>query len=246
MENGEKSLRRFFDILEYIASGRTGRSVKEIAGALEIPESTVYRMLKFLTAYGYTERSSEGILLGRSCLALGAMAQEQNLLQRVARTELLKLAGATGETVHLARLQGAEILFLDKVDGIGSIRMGSMIGKSAPLHCSGLGKAMLAALPEKELDEYLKLIQYQPFTGNTLITPESLRADLIQCRQRGYAIDDCEHEPGVYCVSSAIVNRKGKLFAGISVSGLDIKLKPATETLAEQVRSAARAIGQLL
>ena len=155
MENGEKSFRKLFDIIELIASRNDPRPAREIATGLKLPESTVYRMLKFLTRRGYVERTPAGFMLGKECLFLGETAQEQNVLPRLARPVLSRLADATRETVHLARMQGNHVVYIDKIDGGRSIRMGSVIGSASPLHCTGIGKAMLAALPGEELAEKL-------------------------------------------------------------------------------------------
>ena len=246
MENGEKSFRKLFDIIELIASRREARPVHDIAAALQMPESTVYRMLKFLSRRGYVERTAAGFMLGTQCLFLGETAQEQNVLPRLARPVLSRLADATSETVHLARMQGNHIIYVDKIDGVRSIRMGSMIGLTSPLHCTGIGKAILAALPPRELAERLPLLKLERFTEHTICDVGALERELEQIRRRGYSIDDCEHEIGVYCVAAAIGDRRGKVLAGISVTGNSLCLKPETEALARRVRRAAELISAKL
>ena len=246
MENGEKSFHKIFDLLELIGEGRDPQPVKMLASRLGLPESTVYRILKFLARRGYVERTPSGFFLGGSCLRLGAMAQEQNILSRIARPVLGKLADDTLETVHLARLQGTHIVYIDKIEGVRSIRMGSMIGLASPLHCTGIGKAMLAFMEKSEQAEILPLLSYERFTDNTFCDAESLGRELERIRERGYAIDDCEHEIGVYCIAAAVLDRRGRAAAGISISGSSIYLKPHTAALAEKVCAAAAAISAKL
>ena len=174
------------------------------------------------------------------------MAQEQNLLPRLAHAELARLAEETSETVHLARMQGNHIIYVDKIDGVRSIRMGSMIGLTSPLHCTGIGKAILAALPPRELAERLPLLKLERFTEHTICDAAALERELELIRRRGYSIDDCEHEIGVYCVAAAIRDRRGKVLAGISVTGNSLCLKPETEVLARKVRHAAELISAKL
>lgn len=246
MENGEKSFQKIFDILESLAEGRDPRPVKVLAADLSLPESTIYRMLKFLARRGYVERTPSGFLLGRSCLRLGWMTQEQNLLPRLARPVLSKLAEETLETVHLARMQGGRIVYVDKIDGGRSIRMGSMIGNTSPLHCTGVGKAMLAMLDRGELEELLPLLKLERFTDNTICDLPTLEQALEDIRKRGYAIDDCEHELGVYCIAAAVTDRRGRPVAGISITGSSIYIKPNTRELAEKVCAAAAEISTKL
>lgn len=242
MINGEKSFQKLFDILEWIASGSEPRTVREIAAKLNLPESTVYRILKYLGRRNYIERTPQGILLGSGCLHLGAMAQEQNVLQRLAHPELIRLAEETSETVHLAKFNGNAVVYIDKCDGARSIRMGSMIGRNVPLHCTGIGKAMLAALPEKELTARRKELTFERFTANTICDADRFRMEIERTRERGYAIDDCEHEDGVFCIAAAVIGRRGRVEAGLSVAGMSLTLKPRTAELAAKVCAAARRI----
>ena len=246
MENGEKSFQKLFNILEWIASGSEPRPVREIAAKLDLPESTVYRILKYLAARNYVERTPQGILLGSGCLHLGAMAQEQNVLQRLAHPELIRLAEETLETVHLAKLNGNAVVYIDKCDGARSIRMRSMIGRNAPLHCTGIGKAMLAALPDKELAARMRELTFERFTDTTICDAAGMREEIERIRSRGYAIDDCEHEEGVYCVAAAVIDRRGKVQAGLSLAGMSLTLKAHTEALAVKVRAAAYRIAARL
>lgn len=246
MENGEKSFKKLFDIIELISARRDPRSVHEIAAALKLPESTVYRMLKFLSRRGYVERTPSGFMLGSECMYLGEMAQEQNLLPRLARPVLSALADATLETVHLARMQGSHIVYIDKIDGGRSIRMGSVIGSTSPLYCTGIGKAMLAALPPKECAELLPQLSFERFTENTICDVSALMCELETIRQRGFAFDDSEHELGVFCIGAAVTDRAGRCVAGISVAGSSVRLKSVAAEVAKLVGSAAQQISARL
>ena len=171
MENGEKCLAKIFDILELIARSSDPVTIQEIARQLQLPDSTVYRIVKFLVRRNYAEHLPQGILLGSACLRLGEAVQEQDFLRRLAHPELKQLALETKETVHLAKITGNTVVYIDKCDGLRSIRMRSMIGCNAPLHCTGIGKALLASLPDKELESTLRKITFEKFTENTLTSP---------------------------------------------------------------------------
>ncbi|MDD3154261.1 MAG: IclR family transcriptional regulator [Victivallaceae bacterium] len=239
MNDGEKSFHKLFDIVELTAGARTPRSAQEIASELSLPVSTVYRMLKFLTGRGYLTRGAHGYLLGSGCLHLGRMAQEQNLLLSLARPVLARLADETLETVHLAQRQEDRIVYVDKFDGRRSVRMGSMIGRSGPMHCTGIGKALLAAMNAVERDRILKKLSFERYTEKTITDGQELRRELELTRRRGYALDDCEHEEGVYCIAAAVRGSDGSVAAGISIAGSPIYLAPHREELAVKVCAAA-------
>ena len=144
------------------------------------------------------------------------------------------------------RVTRTRIVYIDKIEGGRSIRMGSMIGLTSPLHCTGIGKAMLASLERRERDELLPLLNLERFTGKTICDVKSLERELETVGKRGYAIDDCEHELGVYCIAAAVTDRRGRAVAGISIAGSSIYIKPNTVELAGKVCAAAAAISAKL
>ena len=148
------------------------------------------------------------------------------------------------ETVHLAELKDHQIRYVEKVEGVRSVRMGSLIGNYSPLFCTGIGKAILAFLPPEELEEELKKIEWKVYTGTTLRTVPVLLHDLSEIRERGYAVDNCEHEIGVYCLAAPILDYSGHAIAGISISGSELYLKSRTRELASLVREAAAKISR--
>ena len=120
--------------------------------------------------------------------------------------------------------------------------MGSLIGSCSPLHCTGIGKAILAFLDEKTLHEQLETIEWTRYTDTTLLSASALLRDLAEIRKRGYAIDNCEHELGVYCLAAPVLDYSGHAVAGISISGSELYLKNRTAELAALVRNAAAKI----
>ena len=246
MKNGEKSIGKLFDLVELISSSRGGISGRELSAASGIPVSTVFRMLKFLSGAGYVRARGGVYLLGTGFVRLGNMAREQNPLMTVARPVLEELSAVTMETVHLAELKDRRIIYVDKVDGVRPVRMGSMIGKTAPLHCTGVGKAILAFLPEAEQETILARMEYQPFTANTIRSAEEMAEELVRIRRAGFATDDCEHEEGVFCVASPILDYRGFSIAAISVSGAEVYIRREAGRLAGLVTAAAGRISEML
>ena len=246
MKDGEKSFAKIFEILELIASSRDGLKGREISGMTRIPQSTVFRMLKFLTERGYLVKQEQRYCLGAAISRLGSLAANQNPLIRIAHPVLAALAERTHETVHLARMENARVVYIDKVEGVRSVRMGSMIGKSSPLYCTGVGKAMLAFLPERERGAVIRSIEFTAFTENTITTADALEKELAEIRQKGYAVDDCEHERGVYCVAAPVTAPDGSALCALSVSGSELYLREQTLSYASLLRDAAREIAAML
>ena len=217
MKNGEKSLSKVFDVIEAAGRHPEGVAAKTLATELGMPESTLFRMAKFLVERGYLRRSAGRLTLGAAALRLGALAQRQNPLARVAHPALAALSERTGETVHLAELQGDHIVYVDKVEGSRSVRMASLVGSAGPLYCTGVGKVILAFLPEPKQVRLLETIRFEPFTPATITAAEALR-----------------REP--------VFHAADEVCAGISVSGSELYLRDHVDELAREVVAAACAI----
>lgn len=246
MKNGEKSFGKLFELVEIIARSRKGVSGKELAESSGIPLSTTFRMLKFMVDNSYLRVQGGFYSLGLSFARLGNIAREQNPLLKIARPILEELSAQTMETIHLAELKNNQIIYIDKVEGDRPIRMGSMIGKLNPIYCTGVGKAICAFLPLAEQERLLKEIEYHPFTATTIISSEALRKELIKIRHQGYAIDNCEHEEGVYCLAAPILSYNDISIAGISISGAEMYIRDDTARLARLITRAARQISNAL
>lgn len=242
IKDGDKSFSKLFDIIERVAKSRSGLKGKEIAEECGFPTSTTFRMLKFLVEKGYLRSSGSRYSLGLGLARLGNIAAAQNPLLKVSRPHLAELSSKTMETVHLAELKDDRILYVDKVEGIRPVRMGSLIGNYSPLYCTGIGKAILAFLPGKTVDELCARIRFTPFTEHTIRTPDALKSELAEIRKRGYAIDNCEHELGVYCLAAPILDYSGAVVAGISVSGSELYLREKTDEFAQLVKATAEKI----
>lgn len=244
MKDGEKSLTRVFEIVEAVARSRDGLPAAEVAAQLNLPVSTVFRMVKFLISGGYLRREGARCMLGPGLLRLGNCAQRQNPLARIAHARLEALAGATCETVHLAELRDERIVYVDKVEGSRSVRMGSLIGSTGPLYCTGVGKVLLAFQEEAKQREIVMRIRFEPFTPRTIRKAEALLEELARIRERGYAVDDCEHELGVFCIAAPVLDASGYALAGISLSGSELYLRNRAVELAGLVVATAGEISR--
>ena len=173
-------------------------TLEEIVEAVALPRRTVSRLLSTLERSGFVERlpQGEGYRLGKSIVLLGATALGQMDLVRQARPHLEGLMQATGETVHLVILNQNQGMVIDKIDSQRSVRMASTIGFRSPLHCTAVGKVLLAHLPPAAVDGLLPQLVLTRYTENTIIDLLALKEQLAVISEQGYAYDHEEIEPG--------------------------------------------------
>jgi IclR family KDG regulon transcriptional repressor len=136
------------------------------------------------------------------------------------------LSAETGETIHLAYLDHNEVVYVDKIDGKSPVKMASRIGNRMPAYCTGLGKALLAFLPETEWQKYVEKVPLNIRTKNTITQKDALFEHLRMIRDRGYSIDNSENEEGIRCVALPVRDHKGRVIAAISIAGWVISMTP--------------------
>jgi len=216
-----RSVERALSILRLFISGAAQVSVAHISREIHLPQSTTFRLLATLCGAGLLEHDPRTgkYSLGVACLELGnAFLRDQDLRQR-ALPHLQTLRDETGETVHLALFDGRDVVYLEKLAGLHAIGlMSSRVGGRSPAHCTGVGKALLAYLPPEDIDRLLADHPLESYTPRTITDPQALQSELARVREKGYALDTEEHEPGVMCVAAPILDHNG-VAAAISVSG---------------------------
>ncbi|GGB31897.1 helix-turn-helix domain-containing protein [Virgibacillus dakarensis] len=215
-----QSVDRAIYILEKLKENPNGLGITELSVTLGVSKSTVHRLLMSLFKAGFVKQDplTDKYQLGLKCLELGDVVSENLDVRKNASPLLNELSFKTGETVHLVVMELNEMVYIDKVESPETIRMYSRVGKRAPMHCTGVGKVFLAHLPIDEVEKIITEKSMRKFTENTLITKEDLYAQLDIIRNRGYAIDDQEHELGVKCAAAPIMDSRGTIIAAISVS----------------------------
>jgi len=127
---------------------------------------------------------------------------------------------ACGETVHLGILDEGEVVYIDKIESTRRVRMYSQVGRRAPAHCTGLGKVLLAQLPDASLAEVIERRGLRRFTSKTITSPKELRDHFALIRQQGYALDTGEHEELIQCAAAAIHDHTGKVVAAVSITSV--------------------------
>lgn len=222
MSKGAKAIFRAFDILDQLELQPSGLSLADLSSLLDLPKSTVHRLLQALIELRAVRQNPEtGVFqLGPSLLRLSQGFIESLDLLREVRPTLEELNQSLNETVHLGvlDLSHGQVIYIDKLDSNQAVRMYSRVGKAVPVHCTALGKAMLSCLQAAKLDAFLDGYSFTRFTPNTIVDPEGFRKELDTVRKLGYATDYEEHEPQVKCVAASLCNQNGEPLAAISVS----------------------------
>lgn len=216
-----QSVDRALDILECLSSAPDGLPLVGLAHATEINVSTCHHLLATMARRGYIMQDpiSRYYLLGNEVLHL-QMCRGANLnLLTEARPVLQALNRSTGEAVHLAVMQARELATLVKLESLHAVRVDSgLVGKSNAAHATATGKSILAFLGSDIVNAIIREKGLRAFTERTITDLAALEQELALVRERGYAIDDEEFQPGVYCVGAPIRNYTGEVVASISCS----------------------------
>ena len=215
------AVERALDILEYLVRGGEA-SFTEIYTELGLPKSSAYQILYTLEDRGYLRRTGDTgkYVLGLKLFEMGTKAASLVDVRAEAIPVLRRLVEQTGETCNLGVLDGSEGVYLAKVEGNRPVRLNSWEGKRMPLHCTSIGKALLAWQKPETLERLLSRIRLTKYTDETITDRAGLLENLELIRKRGWALDDQENESHIRCVAAPVVNVEGDVLAAISISGL--------------------------
>ncbi len=215
-----QSVERALAILEEFSVREKELGVTEIAKRVGLNKSTCFNLINTLLQKGYLEQNPDNgkYRLSLKIFQLGKIYEAGLELREIAKPFLQELVDKTGETVHLVIRDRREAVYIEKVEGPSAIKIISQIGTRVNLHCTGVGKVLLAFLPS----EYIERLTQHPlkkFTENTITDKEKLLAHLREIKEKGYSIDDEEIEVGLRCVAAPIFDHRKEVIAAISVSG---------------------------
>ncbi|HEX2130359.1 MAG TPA: IclR family transcriptional regulator [Actinophytocola sp.] len=220
--------------------------IADLAKAAGLPKPTVQRILQTLVRHGFARTDGQGSYVGgpRILTLAGRFLQRLDIAEQV-RPILRDLQERTGWTVHLALLSGDEAVYVAKLEGAKPYHLASRVGMSLKLHCTSIGKAILATMPDDEVHALLARTGLAPRTPHTLTGEPALLADLRTVRERGYAEDHEENEAGVHAVGAAVFDHTGTVLGAVSAASL-VNLTSANPDLPAQVTAAAHQISQAL
>ncbi len=209
-------------VLETVASSPGPVSLSWVAEQAEIDKTTAYRMLSTLTDAGYVVRddTSKRYRLSYKVVFLSRNLLADNETSRLRRDILERLTAATHETTHLCVLDGQQTVLIQKVRGTQLVAVDFQIGDRSPLHCTAIGKALLAFQDVRVIEEVIAA-GLPRMASNTITDPDAFRKELYHIRSQGYAIDDREFSDSMRCLAAPIFEPGGQVSMGISISGPD-------------------------
>jgi DNA-binding IclR family transcriptional regulator len=237
MDATEKTL----SVLDALDGARS--RLGDIAERAELPKSTVHRILRRLVERGYARAQGDGVyVIGPRVLTMAGAMLGRLDVTTLAAPVLRELHADVGHTVHFAMLSDDEAVYLEKLVDPGlPYQFASRVGGRIPLHCTAIGKSLLAVM------ETLPRLELVRRTPQTLVSSDALRAELEHVRERGFAIDDEENERNIRCVGAAVRDHTGAATHAISVSALTVELSfDDAVTLGPRVVAAADAVSEAL
>ncbi|SNR85733.1 transcriptional regulator, IclR family [Haloechinothrix alba] len=235
-ESSPSTTARITALLTAFRPGDDALGVSELARRTGLPKTSTHRLVRHMLANGLLERDGEAVRLGLRLFEIGQLATRQRGLVDAARPHLADLREATHNTVHLAVLEGTEVVYLDVLRGPDAPRLPSRIGGRFPAHATGVGKAILAYSAANVLDTVLAA-GLRPVSKKTITSPAVLRNQLARIRDSGIAYDREESGVGVVCAAGPLLDGAGRAVAAISISGWSNRMR--TDRIAPAVRTAA-------
>lgn len=242
----DSTLAKGLQVLEALAQSKTGKGVTELSRELDLTKSNTFRLLQSLSVLGYV-RSSEAKLYTPTMKVwqIGQTIIGHLDLPTLAAPQMQALSRETGETIYLAIPDGLSVVYIDKIDSTKPIRSWNPVGGSAPLHCVGTGKALLAA-NYGDLREQIRG-HLTKFTDRTITSIGRLDEDMAATESRGFAIDTGEFRERIYSFGAAIHLPNGQAIAALGVSVPDVNLAEGREaSICESVSRAASAVSDAL
>jgi IclR family transcriptional regulator, acetate operon repressor len=243
-----QSVDRALDLLEALASAEGEVSITSLANRTTLHVSTVHRLLTTLLRRGYVRQNPDTsrYFTGAKLATLAEGRSRFNELRHRARPVLRTLTEQTRETSNLVVLDDVMAVYIETVPSPHVVRMFTTIGNRVPLHATGVGKALLAALPPERRDLLIDRIELRAYTARTIIEKTSLKRALEEVRERGYAVDDEEFDEGVRCVAVAL-GPVGDPMGAISVSAPAGRMtRQRCGELAPMLRRAASELGEAM
>ena len=243
------SVLKAIDILQAFSPSEPRLTLAEIANRLGMPKSTTHNLLATLLSCGFVEKvDANHYALGTAVIALTQAVRVNVELRDRAAPLLRELADLCRESVYLTVLDGDYGLYIYAVESPHRLMARTAVGDRAHLHCTSVGKAMLAHLPTKEVEAIVERVGLPASSELTITRPEALREELAATRARGFAIDSQEHEPHTFCIGAPIFDASGRVVAACSISGADPeivsrRLVELSQRVREVAQEASRRMG---
>lgn len=218
---GVQSIGRAFSILEEVARNRDGIGLAELSKRVGLHNSTTFHLVKTMVSLGYIRqiKDSKRYRIGRPLFALAASALDEMEMVSMATPVLEDLSRETGESSHFATRMSDAVVVMARTPGPGAFQLTDRVGVVRPAYCTALGKIILAALRDDQLERYLERVELKPLTVKTITEPERIRREIAEVRRSGIAFDDGEFNEEVRCAAMAVRDFSGQVVGAIGISG---------------------------
>lgn len=245
----DSSTLRAFAVLELVAGAERPPSLDELTRASGLPKPTVYRLLRLLMRGGLVQRdvAEKRYLVGRRTSAISLQVQMRSPFRAQRHAALTRLVDEIGETCNFTMLDGAEVVYLDRVETSEKVRLHMDVGSRVPLHCTASGKLFLAQLPSTQIRRLIGRAPLKRYTDRTIVNPDQLLRELHKTRLSGIGADSGEYLDGSVCLAVPVTDGGERVCAAIAVHGPAprLTLKKAYQFL-PALRRAAAAIASTL
>ena len=217
-------------VLETLGSAKGAVRYTDLVEKTRLSKSTAHRILSILTSEGmvHYDEHTKTYRLGMCIMEWAAHIWRDFDLREVALEEMQMLNTETGENINLAIRDGLDIIYMNRVESFKPVRAVATLGARASIHCTGLGKALTAHLPEDEQAEIANSLKYEKMTDHTILDADTFLARLEETRRHGYGMDDCEFRDEIRCIAAPIFDFRGLPVGALSVSTLIFRVPKDT------------------
>jgi IclR family KDG regulon transcriptional repressor len=230
-----QSVDRALTIIKLVSQKREGIGVTDLASIIGLNKSSIFKLLSTLVNHGFIEQDPETkkYRLGYIYLELSSILLESIDLRSQAKPFLKQLEDLTNEVIHLVIYDSGEVVYIEKLEGTETLRTHSKVGNRAPVHCTSVGKAILAYLPQQEVLDILDKKGLERHTDKTITETDLFLQELQKTRKLGIAVEIEENEEGITCIAAPIFDHKGEICAAVSISAPSTRM---TENRVEELR----------
>lgn len=241
-------LDRALDIIEQLATSERGLSISELSQYTGLPKSTIHRILTTFADRHYISKDSETSIysLGHKFVEIASLYLNKIVLKTEAVPIMHRLAVRFKAISYLGILENNEVMYLERIEPLNSLRLYTQIGKREPLYCTALGKVLLSGLPQDDFLRLANTLNFVPHTPQTIVTVEALYEEVKQVRLNGYAFDKGEHEEGNMCIAVPIYDYTRRILAAVSVSANNLLNLYDHDLLIETMKSASIELSRLM
>lgn len=238
-----QSVRKAFEVLSYVIENPGKQSLYQMAGALGMNKTTLFRFLSTLESLDILTRKNDCYVPGIKLFEWGGKVPVKQLLVDKVHPQLRRLTAEVNETVNLGQFSNNQVIYLDKTESERSLQIRTRVGGAISIHTSALGKSILSILPQSLRDSVIRNLTFERKTPQTITDPAILREQVEQVRERGYSTDCEELEEGLHCVAVPLFIPSLTFYGAISCSGPTVRF--TNQRMAELASNLNRTVADI-